>query len=124
MIENILWLALGLLIVASLISTEKWFKFTLAGAGWSFFSVHWALQWQHYADIGDYVNVLLTVLAAIGCLILGFFLVKQDRRIMGKIRGISTIHSIFMATTASAIGGISYFAFSEIRPLNHWLSQQ
>jgi archaeosortase A (PGF-CTERM-specific) len=113
MIENILWLALGLLIAASLIPTERWFKYTLAGAGWSFFSVHWALQWQHYADVGDYVNVLLTVLAAIGCLILGFFLVKQDRRIMKDINGISVIRSIFMATTASAVGGISY--------LNQWL---
>jgi hypothetical protein len=43
MIENILWLALGLLIAASLIPTEKKLKFTIAGAGWMFFSVHWAL---------------------------------------------------------------------------------
>jgi len=26
-----------------------------------------------------------------------------------------------MATTAAAVGGISYFAFSEITPLNQWL---
>jgi archaeosortase A (PGF-CTERM-specific) len=121
MIEKILWLALGLLIAASLIPTEKRLKFTVAGAGWAIFSVHWALQWQHYVDVGDYVNVLLTVLAAIGCLLLGFLLVKQDRHIMRDINGISVIRSIFMATTASAIGGISYFAFSEISPLNQWL---
>jgi archaeosortase A (PGF-CTERM-specific) len=121
MIENILWLALGLLIAASIIPQEKRFKFTVAGAGWAFFSIHWALQWQHYVHVDDYVNVLLTVLAAIGCLLLGVLLVKQDKRIMGNIRGISTINSIFMATTASAIGGISYFAFSEIIPLNQWL---
>jgi archaeosortase A (PGF-CTERM-specific) len=121
MIENILWLALGLLIAASIIPQEKRFKFTVAGAGWALFSIHWALQWQHYVDVGDYVNVLLTVLAAMFCLLLGILLVKQDRRIMGNIRGISTINSIFMTTTASAIGGISYFAFSEISPLNQWL---
>ncbi|MDO8726975.1 MAG: archaeosortase A [Candidatus Methanoperedens sp.] len=121
MIENILWLALGLLIAASLIPAEKRLKFTVAGAGWAFFSVHWALQWQHYVDVGDYVNVLLIVLASIGCLLLGFFLIKQDRRIMKEINGISVIRSIFMATTASAVGGISYFAFSEIMPLNQWL---
>src|SRR4030067_2897142 len=121
MIEKILWLALGLLIAASLIPTERRLKFTVAGAGWAFFSVAWALQWQHYIDVGDYVNVLLTVLASVGCLLLGFLLVKQDRRIMRDINGISVIRSIFMATTASAIGGISYFAFSEITPLNNWL---
>jgi archaeosortase A (PGF-CTERM-specific) len=121
MMENILWLALGLLIAASIIPIEKRLKFTIAGAGWAFFSVHWALQWQHYVELGDYVNVLLIVLATASCLLLGVLLVKQDKRIMGDIRGISTINSIFMATTASAIGGISYFAFSEISPLNQWL---
>lgn len=121
MIEKILWLSLGLLIAASLIPKQKDLKFTVAGAGWALFSVHWALQWQHYVDVGDYVNVLLIVLAAIGCLLLGLLLIKQDRRIMRDINGINLINSIFMATTAAAVGGISYFAFSEIMPLNQWL---
>ncbi|VVB90416.1 Transmembrane exosortase (Exosortase_EpsH) [uncultured archaeon] len=121
MIEQILWPALGLLIAASIIPQEKRIKFTVAGAGWALFSIHWALQWQHYIEVGDYVNVLLTVIASIGSLILGFLLLKRDRRIMGNIRGVSTINSIFMATTASAFGGLSYFAFSEINPLNQWL---
>ncbi len=121
MIEKILWLALGLLIAASLIPKDKDLKFAASGLGWAFFSVHWALQWQHYIDVGDYVNVLLTVLAAVACLVLGYLLIRKDRRIMGEKKGISTINSIFMATTASAIGGISYFAFSEITYLNQWL---
>lgn len=121
MIEKILWLSLGLLIAASLIPKEKNIRFITAGAGWALFSVHWALQWQHYLDVADYVNVLLTVLASIGCLVLGYLLIKKDRRIMGDKKGISTINSIFMATTASAIGGLSYFAFSEITFLNKWL---
>ncbi len=121
MIENILWIALGLLIAASTIPKNKDIKFIASGAGWALFSIHWALQWQHYVDAGDFVNVFLTVLATAGCLILGYLLIKKDRRIMSDIRGISTINSIFMATTASAIGGISYFAFSEIGPLNGWL---
>ncbi|MBU4076086.1 MAG: archaeosortase A, partial [Euryarchaeota archaeon] len=116
MIENILWLSLGLLIAASLIPKEKDLKFTAAGAGWALFSVHWVLQWQHYVDLGDFVNLLLTVLAALSCLLLGFLLIKKDRRLMRDINGISIINSIFMATTASAVGGISYFAFSEIMP--------
>lgn len=121
MIENILWLSLGLLIAASLIPKEKDLKFTAAGAGWAFFSVHWLLQWQHYVDLGDFVNLLLTVIAALSCLLLGFLLIKKDRRLMRDINGISIINSIFMATTASAVGGISYFAFSEIMPLNQWI---
>lgn len=121
MIENILWLSLGLLTAASLIPKEKDLKFTVAGAGWALFSVHWALQWQHYVEVADYVNVLLTVLASFGCLVLGYLLIKKDARIMNDKKGISTINSIFMATTASAIGGISYFAFSEITPMNQWL---
>lgn len=121
MIEQILWVALGLLIAASIIPQEKRLKFTVAGAGWALFSIYWAFQWQHYIEVGDYVNVLLTVSASIGSLIMGYLLVKHDRRIMGDIRGISTINSIFMATTAAAVGGISYFAFSEINPLNQWL---
>jgi len=52
MIENIIWLALGLLVAASFMQENK-LKLTTAGAGWLFFSVHWALQWRHYFELGD-----------------------------------------------------------------------
>lgn len=121
MIEKILWIALGLLIISSFFPSGNRLKFSFSGSGWALFSIHWALQWKHYSDVGDYVNVFLTVLAAIACLLLGYLLVKHDRRIMREINGISLINSIFMATTAAAVGGISYFAFSEITLLNRWL---
>lgn len=121
MIENILWLALGLLVAASIIPGENKLKFTVAGAGWAFFSVHWALQWRYYADTGDYVNVALTILTAIICVFIGYVLVRRDKRVLREVNGINITSSIFMATTAAAIGGISYFVFSEIQAMNTWI---
>lgn len=113
MIENILWLALGLLIIASIIPRNYRLKFTVAGAGWAFFAVHWAFQWQHYAEVEDYVNVALTILTAVICVFIGYILIRQDKRILRDTNGVSTTTSLFMATTAAAIGGISYFTFSD-----------
>ncbi len=121
MIENILWLALGLLVAASIIQKQNKLKFRVAGAGWAAFSVHWLLQSPHYANLGDYVNVVVTLLAAVLCLFLGYVMIRQDKRILRDINGINTVNSLFMATTAAAIGGISYFIFSEIRPMNEWI---
>lgn len=120
MIENIIWLALGLLVTASVIPGNNKFKLPVTGAGWMFFSVHWILQWQHYYDVGDYVNVALTVLAAVFCVFIGFVLLRQGKS-LPDINGISTVSSIFMMTTAAAISGLSYFIFSEIPALNKWL---
>jgi len=121
MIEKILWLALGLLVIASIIPRDNKLKFTIAGLGWAFFSVHWALQWQHYAELGDYVNVFITIIAAMLCVFIGYVLIVKDKRHLRDINGISTTSAIFMATTAAAIGGISYFTFSEIQTLNTWI---
>ncbi|MCZ7399156.1 MAG: archaeosortase A [Candidatus Methanoperedens sp.] len=85
------------------------------------FSVHWVLQWSHYYELGDYVNVALTVLAAIFCVFIGFILIRQDKSLLGNINGISTLSSIFMMTTAAAIGGLSYFVFAEIPAMNIWI---
>ncbi|MDP2766167.1 MAG: archaeosortase A [Candidatus Methanoperedens sp.] len=120
MIENIIWLALGLLVIASVIAQNK-LKLTIAGFGWLFFSVHWALQWQHYFELGDYLNVILTVLAAVFSVFIGFVLMRQDKSLLRNVNGISTMSSISMASTAAAIGGLSYFAFSEIPSMNEWI---
>ncbi len=121
MIEKILWVSLGLLVIASIIPRQNKLKFTVAGAGWAFFAVHWATQWSHYLELGDYLNVALTILAAFICIFIGYIMVRQDKRIFSDINGISTLNSLFMATTAAAIGGISYFAFSEIQTMNVWI---
>lgn len=121
MIENILWLALGLLVIASIIPRENRLKFTVAGIGWIFFSVHWALQWPYYEQIGDYVNVVLTMFAAVICVVIGYVMIKQDKIIFRNVNGISITTSLFMATTAAAVGGLSYFVFSEIQMMNTWI---
>ncbi len=118
MIESILWLALGLLTAAAIIPKQNKLKFTVAGTGWAFFSVHWALQSPHYIQLGDYVNVVLTILAAVLCVLIGYVMISRDKRIFRDINGISASNSLFMATTAAAIGGISYFIFSEIQTMN------
>ncbi len=121
MIENIIWLALGLLVIASVIPQGNKLKLTIAGAGWLFFSGHWVLQWQHYYGLGDYTNVFLTALASAFSVIIGVVLIRQDKSLLGSINGISTMTSISMASTAAAIGGLSYFVFSEIPSMNEWL---
>lgn len=121
MIEKIIWLALGLLILSSFIPERHKSKLYLSGIGWLFFSVHWMLQWRHYYELEDYVNIFLTIFAAIFSIYIGYILIKQDRSLFGKINGIETLKSLSMMTTAAAIGGLSYFIFSEIPLMNFWI---
>ncbi len=120
-IENIIWLALGLLVIASVIPRNNKLKLPLTGTGWMLFSIHWVLQWSYYYELGDYVNVALTILAAIFCVFIGFILIRRDKSLLGNINGTSTLSSIFMMTTAAAIGGLSYFVFAEIPAMNTWI---
>ncbi len=119
MAERILWLALGLLVTAAIIPKQNRLKFTVAGAGWVFFAVYWAFQWQQYLELEDYTNVFLTIFTSLLCVFIGYVMIRQDKRLKNDINGTGT--SLFMATTAAAIGGISYFAFSEIQSMNTWI---
>ncbi len=121
MIENIIWLALGLLVIASLIPWNNKIKLPLAGIGWVLFSIHWMSQWKHYYELEDYVNVFLTILAAVFSIFIGYILIKKDRLLFRNINGINTLTSISMMTTAAAIGGVSYFLFAKIPSLNFWI---
>lgn len=120
MIEYILWLALGLLVAASIIQKNR-LKFAFAGAGWVFFAAYWLFQVPHYLQLYDYVNVVLSILAAAVSFLTGYVMLKQDRIILREIRGVSIETSLFMATTAAAIGGLSYFMFSEVPSMNRWI---
>ena len=121
MIENIIWLALGLLVIASVIPKHHKVRLSLAGIGWLFFSVHWILQWRHYYELEDYVNIFLVIFAAIFSVYIGYILIKQDMSLFRNINGISTLTSISMMTTAAAISGLSYFIFSGIPAMNSWI---
>ncbi len=121
MIENIIWLALGMLVIASAIPKQNKLKLPISGLGWLLFSVHWMLQWNHYYELEDYVNVFLTIFAAIFSILIGLLLLKRDRRLFNNFKGISTFNSISMMTTAAAISGLAYFLFSGIPFLNSWI---
>ncbi|MCX9085186.1 MAG: archaeosortase A [Candidatus Methanoperedens sp.] len=121
MIENIIWVALGLLIIATLVPKKNKSKYTISGLGWIVFTGHWILQWQHYYELLDYVNLFLTICAALFSFYLGYFLLIRKEIIFKNINGINTINSITMLTTASSIGGLSYFVFSEIPLMNSWI---
>jgi len=121
MIEYIIWPALGLLVIASLIPKHNKIKLPLTGISWMFFSIHWMLQWEHYYELEDYINVLLTISAAVFSIYIGYLMIKKDRLLFRNINGIDTLTSISMMTTAAAIGGISYFLFAEIHSLNLWI---
>lgn len=121
MIGNTIWLALGLLVIASLIPGQKKSRYYLAGLGWGVFAVYWINLSPYFYSIGDYVNVVLTLVAAFVSVFIGYTFVRHDRTIPLKINGIDIMTSLFMVTTASAIGGISYFIFSEIPEMNRWL---
>jgi len=79
------------------------------------------LQWKHYYDLEDYVNVFLTICAVVFSIFIGCILIKKDRLLFRNINGIDTLTSISMMSTAAAIGGISYFLFAKIPSLNLWI---
>lgn len=111
---DIIWVALGLLIISSLIPHNR-LRLTIAGSGWMLFSVHWALQWQYYFELGDYTNVVLIVLAAIFCTAIGYICMLWRGNEGGTLPHLST------ATNAAAVGGLSYFVFAEIPLMNSWI---
>ena len=63
--EGLLWIALLLFIVASLISTKR--SYFIGFAGWLFFAAHWASLPIYYIHISDFFNVILTILVAAFC---------------------------------------------------------
>jgi archaeosortase A (PGF-CTERM-specific) len=107
--EGLLWIALLLFIVSSLISTKR--SYFIGSAGWLFFAAHWASLPTYYIHISDFFNVILTILVAIFCAYVAFImLVNKDELTL-------TI------TKAAAIGGIFYFSFAEFSYLNYVLRE-
>ncbi|ATZ60922.2 MAG: archaeosortase A [Methanosarcinales archaeon Met12] len=115
-IQNVLWISLGLLLVASIVRKRK-FSFLIGALGWMFFAIHWALEPQHYLDIGDVFNAVLTFLVSIFCIFIAFFNIQaySGRKLD---RELDVLHTI---TFATVIGGTFYFLFSEIPILNSLL---
>ncbi|MGB9928979.1 MAG: archaeosortase A [Methanosarcina sp.] len=134
MIENVLWLAVGLMVVSSLVPKTLKVRKLIGGMGWAVFSIHWAYQPLHYIEVLDYVNVVLTILVAIFCLLVAYIMFREYREGPLRINNRKVLHSRFsdqngntyldttsMLTSASALGALVYFPFANFSSLNTWI---
>ncbi len=135
MIENVLWLALGLMIASSVIPRTLRVHKLIGGIGWGVFSIHWGYQPLHYVEILDYANAVLTFVFALFCLLVAYIMFREYRegpRIIKNNR--EMIHSevstqieedsldiTSMLTSASALGALVYFPFANFSSLNTWI---
>jgi archaeosortase A (PGF-CTERM-specific) len=106
----LLWLVLSLLIIASILNT----RFLIASLAWMLFGIYWLAQPLKYLDYGDHFNAVLTLLGAFFCFGIALFSYSaySEKR---------NDDSLLTATRVAAIGGLYYFLFAEIEPLNLWL---
>jgi archaeosortase A (PGF-CTERM-specific) len=105
--QVLLWIALGLFIVATVAPRKV--AYPVGAAGWVFFSLHWAYQPVHYLAIEDYFNVIATIFVAVFCAYIAFVMWKKADDLT------------LLITRAAALGGIFYFSFAELATLNHVL---
>ncbi|UGV40747.1 archaeosortase A [Methanococcoides orientis] len=120
MIENVLWIAVALMVLSSIIPATRGIKFLTGGVGWIFFSLHWAYQPLHYIEISDYFNVVLTLAIAAFCLFMAHNMIREYRE--PSESGLSQdTNIILMVTSATAIGSLFYFPFANIPSLNQWI---
>lgn len=118
MIEYVLWIAVALLTIAALVPKGYKIHKVIGGLGWGVFSIHWAYQPLHYIEIGDLVNVGLTISLSMFCIFLAYTMIKEYST--GYDNG-SSIDVTSMATTATAIGSLFYFPFAHMPALNTWI---
>jgi archaeosortase A len=135
MIENILWLALGLMVASSIITRTYRVRKLVGGIGWGAFSIYWGYQPFHYIETLDYANVLLTTVLTIFCILLAVIMFHEYREgPLQLIRNKEVKHSEFslqdrsdslditsMLTSASALGALVYFPFANFPALNTWI---
>lgn len=108
----VLWIALILLAVASVVPKAYNSRFIFGGLGWLFLSMYWSLQPGTYIDIQDYVNVFLVVAAGGISLFIAY--------IMFRARGTNEGgYEVFISLSrAASVGGLLYFLFAEVEFLN------
>lgn len=135
MIESILWLAVGLMVASSVIPRTFRVRKLIGGIGWGVFFIHWSYQPLHYLKILDYVNVFLTIVVTLLCLLVAYIMFREYREGPIHIRNNNEVlHSKFsaqgeddslditsMLTSASALGAIVYFPFANFASLNTWI---
>jgi archaeosortase A (PGF-CTERM-specific) len=135
MIENILWLAVGLMVTSSSVPTTLRIRKLVGGIGWCTFSIYWSYQPFHYLKVLDYVNVLLSIVVTLFCIFVAFIMFHEYREGPLRLRNNGEIlHSKFstldrvdflnvtsMLTSACALGALVYFPFVNFPYLNTWI---
>ncbi len=108
-----LWIALGLLAIASALPKAFNSRFIFGGLGWIFLSVYWFLQPESYIGIQDYFNAFLVIIAAI----VSVFIARMTLRARNGKEG-DQGNILISLSRAASVGGLIYFLFAEIKPLN------
>ncbi|MGP8319876.1 MAG: archaeosortase A [Methanosarcinaceae archaeon] len=123
MIENILWIAIALMITASIIPKKHVIRNLIGGLGWGFFSIHWTYQPFHDLENSDYVNIVLALVFAVFCLIIAQSMVKEyfKKAQYAELSTDSFTYITDMATKSAAIGALFYFPFAQVNTLHVWI---
>lgn len=116
MLAYVLWVAIVLLLVASVYHGRT--RMLIGAAGWWAFSVHWLLQPTHYIEIADWYNVAITIGAALLCMLVGYLMLEHYR---GHTQ--PSQHTLLTLTAACAISGVVYFTFAEVGVLRTWIRE-
>ncbi len=115
MIALLLWTTMGLLIIASIVHRNR--SLLIAGIAWGLYGIFWLTQPAKYIiEHDDVFNAALTLLGAIFCFGIGYFSISAYKKKQNS-------DTLFTATRVAALGGLCYFIFAEIDPLNLWLRE-
>ena len=123
MIENVLWIAVALMVISSIVPKGQTIRNLIGGVGWGFFTIHWAYQPLHYLENNDYANIVLTLVVAAFCIVLARSMIMEyfNRTQMIDLSTNDQIDVVSMATSATAIGALFYFPFAQMPTLNVWI---
>ncbi|AEH61516.1 Exosortase EpsH-related protein [Methanosalsum zhilinae DSM 4017] len=121
MLENLLWIAVALMLVSAVSPKKARTGKLIGGAGWGFFSVHWLYQPVYYAGINDYFNVVLTILLAIFCIFVAYMMAVREYIHDENVNSKVSVDVTHMATAATAIGSLMYFPFAQMQSMDVWL---
>lgn len=112
----VLWIALILLAVASIVPKAYNSRFIYSGSGWIFLAIYWSGQLGGYIDLKDYVNIIMVISAALASLFIAH-ITFQAKDNNDK----SSFEVIISLSRAASISGLIYFMFAEVALLNTWI---
>ncbi len=112
----ILWISLGLLVIASVLPKSINSRFIFCGSGWIFLSIYWSMQLERYIELTDYVNIILIIAATAASLFIAHITFQ------GKNNTNKSGYEVFISLSrAASVGGLIYFLFAEVGFLNTWM---